>query len=935
MELIEGETLSARLARRRMAVEETLQTCAQIAEALEVAHEHGVVHRDVKPGNVIIGPRGLVKVLDFGIAHRATEVDAAYASLPPPSPPPILEASDAAPIATPPVTAPFGRSSSNEDTPTVMIDQGYQGMTVGTPGYMSPEQVLAGSTDARSDVFALGSVLYECLSGRRLFARSSPVETMNATLSAAVDPVSLPEDVPARIRALVARCLEKEPNARPDSMRAVRLELEEALGIRRAAALREGTAYATPNNLPAQATSFVGREGVLRECDGLLERTRLLTLVGIGGSGKSRIAQRIGEAALDRFPDGVWFVKLASLTDGDQVIDVASAALGVQDEPGRTPLEALVDSVGDRRMLFVVDSCEHALEGARALTTGLLAGCSGSRVVATSREPLDVDGETVFSVPVLSVPDAGAVDLRTLMDFESVRLFIERALAAQPDFELTAGNAADVIEICRRLDGIPLALELAAARVHMLGVKQIRERLGDRFKLLAGPAGRGRSGQQTVLDTIQWSWDHLLPLEQGLMRRLAVFTGGWTLERATAVVSDSGDEFEVLDLLTRLVERSLVVVERRPSMAPRYRFLESVWQFALDKLGSHADRALIRERHLDVYAMFAKSAGKAMTGPSLAQQIEELKPEEDNLLAALAGCEHARDGARRGLGLAENISRFWSVLGRYALGRRVLEEAIRRDTGKLPSTARARAQTRAAGFALMLGDHEGARALLEESLTFWRSSDDTSGLPTVLGGLGTVAIYQSRWEDARALGEESLELYRQRGQDRGVAMALHNLGTIESALGYPDHGRARFEQALTILRALGDRSTEALCLSALAAARLRCGDLGPAREALRECFDLLEGLEAPREGVLALEAVAELLCAEDRAREAARFAGAAEEARLALHLVGTTIERSETEALAARVLAAIGPEEAERARAAGRVLSLATALVEARRMTSG
>src|SRR5262249_16582688 len=255
----------------------------------------------------------------------------------------------------------------------------------------------------------------------------------------------------------------------------------------------------------------------------------------------------------------------------------------------------------------------------------------------------------------------------------------------------------------------------------------------------------------------------------------------------------------------------------------------------------------------------AESARAAMAGPGMTQQVAELKPEEENILAALAWCDHAPDGARRGLILAEGFHRFWSLLGRYALGYRTITEALRRDAVNPPSAERAWALTRASGLTINLGDYGAARAKLEESLAYWRASGEASGLPATLGGLAVVAMYQKRFADARRIGEEVLDLYQQRGQTRGVAMAFHNLGTIDFVEGRPGHGRTNLERALTLFRQSGDRATEALCLSALVTSRLRCGDREAAWLATRECLDLLEKFEAPRESVYALEAVAELL----------------------------------------------------------------------------
>jgi len=491
-----------------------------------------------------------------------------------------------------------------------------------------------------------------------------------------------------------------------------------------------------------------------------------------------------------------------------------------------------------------------------------------------------------------------------------------------------------VAEICRRLDGIPLALELAASRVKLLGVEQIRGRLGDRFKLLARTGGGAPSRQQTVLAVIQWSWDHLLPPEQDLLRRLAVFTGGWTLERATAVCSESGDEFEVLDLLTRLVERSLVVVQHAVSTGTRYRFLESVWRFALEKLDAEPEQPRLRERHLETYLAFAERGEELMTGPGLQAAIREMREEEENLLAALAWSPHAAEGVMRGLRLAAASHRLWSVSGQFALGLRVQSEALARDTERTPTPERAKVLSRAAGFAMNMGDYERGRPYLEESLAVCRAIGDTRGVGRALGGLGVVAMYQSRFEDAWTINEEVRAIYEKLGQRRGVAMALHNQATVESLLGRDDYGRARFEQALAILREMGDAVTEVICLSALVTSLVRVGEPGLAQVRLRESFALLGTLEMPREAVLTFEALAEWLCGAGRPGDAARMLGAAARARESLGMPMMPHEEAESGAVAARARSAIGDAEWARQEAAGRQLALADAVAEGRALVN-
>jgi predicted ATPase len=912
LEHVEGESLATRLTRGPLPVPEALQMCAQIAQALEVAHASGVVHCDLKPGNIMLGPRGLVKVLDFGLARRSAGFAGARPTRTAPSP---ADRSDGVPAGAPPP----GTTS---------------GLIAGTPGYMSPEQVLEGVHDPRTDLFALGCILYECLCGRRAFPADDPYAAMAQTLNDTPDLSALPDRTPVPVRELLAACLAKDLAARPAGARPVRLVLEETLGIRRAAALREGETVTTPHNLPAPASSFVGREATLATCARALEGTRLLTLTAMGGSGKTRLAVRLAETRLDTFTDGVWFVDAAPLTEPGRLVEALAEALDVRDEPARTLLEGVVRRLAQERALVVIDNAETHPAACGALAARLLAHCRDVKLLVTSREPLGIEGETVFTVPPLGIPgsDATAAAARAS---EAVSLFCERARAVAPDFELNDANAGAVVEICRRLDGVPLALELAAARVRLLGVEQIRARLGDRFKLLARPGAGAPTRQQTVLATIQWSWDHLLEPERDLLRRLAVFTGGWTLERAAAVCSDTRDEFEMLDLLTRLAERSLVVVQRDGAHAPRYGLLESVWRFALDRLEAHPEHAAMRERHLDVYVDLAEHFEQAIAGSDQAHAVATLAAEEENVLAALAWCAHAPDGARPGLRLATAVSRFWSVRGRYALGARVLAEALGRDAAREPTLLRTKALTRVAGFVLMMGDQDAARPHLEESLAVSRLTGDRQGEARALGGLAVVAMGQMRLDDALAMAGQAMTMYGALGQRRGVGMALHNLGTIESALGRPDHGRARFEAALALFREIGDVLTETLCLTGLGTALVRGGDLEGARRRLSECCELVERLELPREGFNALEAVAELLCADGQAGRAARLLGAAEAARL---LVGSPLmpfERSDMAKLLARVEDALGAGDAARARTEGRALTMAAALAEARAALGG
>ena len=904
LERVEGETLAHRLARARLSAEEALQISAQVTQALEVAHERGIVHRDLKPGNVMIGPRGLVKVLDFGLAKRTYGL--------------------ANPRAYKPGDSQPGFTHVPEGQPASM-----SGPVSGTPGYMSPEQVLAGTQDERTDVFAFGCLLYECLSGQRAFPADDPFVAMAQVLNDVPDMAALPASTPAAIRAMLVSCLEKDAEQRPRSARALRFAIEEALGIRRAAALREGEAVTTPHNLPAQATSFVGRQATLEECSRALAETRLLTLTGIGGSGKTRLALQLAEGQLGTFHDGVWFVDVAPLAAPERLAESLAAVLGVADEPGRSLTDAVTAWLKPRRALLLLDNAETHSAACAALATELLRACPNVKLVVTHRESLAVDGETLYTVPTLGVPEGVVRTAAEAGASEAVRLFVERARAASTAFLLSDENAAAVAEICRRLDGIPLALELAAARVRVIAVEQIRAKLDDRFKLLARPGTGAPSRQQTVLAVIQWSWDHLLEPEQDLLRRLAVFTGGWTLERATSICSDDGDEFGVLDLLTRLVERSLVVVRHLDGGHVRYRFLESVWRFALEKYEAHAECAPLRERHLTEFLALAERLEPVLNGAEVGSALRELVPEEENLLAAIAWCDKAENGVERGFRLVLALNRLWSVRGRYAVGLRLTGEALARDKSGQTTPLRASMLTRFAGFALQGGDYASARPALEESMAFARATEDKRLEARSLAGLAVVAVYQSRFEDAIMINTQSRELYEALGQRRGVAMAMHNIAHAESSLGIHEFGRANFEGAIKILREVGDPPTEALCLASLASSFVRLGRLEDARAQLADCFAKLQAIDAPRETVEALDALAEWLLASDRLVEAARVFGTAEAARAQLGGQSSPAEQAQKSKWLERIAAKLGQTEAARASAEGAAMPLSAALAEA------
>ena len=442
----------------------------------------------------------------------------------------------------------------------------------------------------------------------------------------------------------------------------------------------------------------MGRERELGEAAALLGAHRLVTLTGPGGTGKTRLALQAAAEVLEAHPDGVWLVELAALADPALVPQAVAAAVGVREEPGRPLPATLTDALRPKRLLLVLDNCEHLLDACARLADALLRACPHVRVLATSREALGLAGETAWRVPSLTVPDVAdtqhAPDVADVARYAAVRLFADRAAAVQPEFVLTDENAAAVAQICARLDGIPLAIELAAARVRVLPPRQLLERLDDRFRILTGGSRTALERHQTLRAAVDWSYDLLTEPERALFARLAVFAGGWTLEAAEQVGAGEGIESpEVLDLLTRLADQSLVVAQEQPDGTARYRLLESLRQYGRDKLAARAEAPAVRDRHLAHFLALAERADPGLYGPDAPAWIERLEVEHDNLRAALdwaLGPAAGQGQAARGLRLAGALEYFWFLRVHRREGLARLQQALA-HTDDAPSAARAQA----------------------------------------------------------------------------------------------------------------------------------------------------------------------------------------------------------------------------------------------------
>jgi predicted ATPase/class 3 adenylate cyclase len=632
---------------------------------------------------------------------------------------------------------------------------------------------------------------------------------------------------------------------------------------------------ATPNNLPLQVTSFIGREQELAEVKKLLRATRLLTLFGLGGIGKTRLSLHVAAEVMVDYPDGVWFVELAPLADGRSVPQAIASVLGVREEMGRPVVEALLKYVKDRRLLLILDNCEHLVHACAEVATQLLQSGPHLKVLASSREHLRVAGETSFPVSALAVPDPYQKFRHTALgQYAAARLFIDRTVAVLPAFEVTALNATAVAEICHRLDGIPLAIELAAARVRALSVEQIAARLEDRFRLLTTGDRAAMPRQQTLRMSFDWSYDLLTEPERVLLRRLAVFAGGWTLDAAEAVGAGGDlDRGDILDLLTRLVEKALVASDPDGG---RYRLLETVRQYAQERLNESGEGDEVRTRHLAFYLALAETADPNLRGPDAGVWLSRLDLNGENFLSAHAWCDHAEDGADLGLRLVHSVKRYLATRGLLALAHRATMEALARPGAQRRTSARSRGLFDAGQLGFFMGRYVEAQRYLEESLSIAREIGDTKMVAMVLQPLGMASVAQGDSSTARRYLEEALLLAQELGEKRQVAAALNALAQLHRVEGNLGMAEPLYQQVLTLARELGDRESIAIGLLNLAMVLMGRGSKVRVRELLLEVHTIAAETGSRPVGQSVLEVTAGLAVLHEEWALTAVFFGAAE-----------------------------------------------------------
>ena len=590
-------------------------------------------------------------------------------------------------------------------------------------------------------------------------------------------------------------------------------------------------------NLPVQLTSFVGREHERQNIRALFDSNRVVTLVGSGGCGKTRLAIQVGADLLEQFPDGVRFVDLAPLTDASLVTEAIAVAVGIKSEQGVATIDALIRNLEGTKTLIILDNCEHVAQACADAVLGLLRSGEGVRILATSRQPLGLAGEVKLRVPSLSMPKSTAM-LDEVGRYEASQLFIDRAAAARPGFTMTSANAGPIAEICRTLEGVPLAIELAAARTKALTPGEIRDRLSDRFRLLTGGQGR----HQTLRSTIDWSYDLLSEVERTLFRRLSVFAGGFDLS-AAEVVWDDGDP---LDVIEQLVDKSLLAIEQRNEEKLRYRLLETLRQYAAERLVQAGEEENVRAHHFAHYLALAERA--------YGQRIEEearslalLEEDHDDLRAALAW---ARSRPRDLLRLASALGWFWHLRSHYREGRMWLEEALRLNANER-SPEKARALWALSMILNWQGDIAAARPLAEQSLELWRENENPLELALALESIGWSHFAAGNYSEALRSMEDCVEFYRKLGSAKLITRGRVAVGQMLAALGDVERTEPLARETLAEGRAQGEPKFVHFSLHYLADCALWRGDAKQAvqlyAESLRAALDYGNEMEAATE----------------------------------------------------------------------------------------
>lgn len=936
VEYVKGLTLREKLAEGEISVKDMIEIAEQVARAVAAAHEAGIVHRDLKPENIMVRHDGYVKVLDFGIAKLSEQP-----------------------------AIPVGTAVISRD-----VEGTKAGALLGTPGYMSPEQCRgAANLDERSDIWSLGVVLFEMVTGRLPF-KAREFSQLIVLIAGPKDPPLeyLRGKVPQGLERIIGIALQKNRRHRyqkvselANDLRDLKYEMALDEKVRSSQQRSQGglsgslrlskvrgddephyTEHATlnlnapptspderPNNLSVLINPLIGREAEVAAVKKLLlqDDVRLVTLTGPGGTGKSSLSLRLAREFLDDFPHGVFFIALTSINDPALVAPSMAQVLGIKEERGIPLIDTMKEFFHGKKILIVLDNFEQVISAA-PLITELMASNPELEFLVTSRAALHLRGEYEFPVAPLSLPPdpKRLPPLAELAQYSAIALFASRAQALKPDFVLNEDNASAVAEICVRLDGLPLAIELAAARIKLLPPAAMLKRMESSLKVLTGGARDLPARQQTMRGAIAWSYDLLENEERTLFNRLSVFLGGCNLEEAEVVCNSNGDlEIDFLDGVTSLVDKSLLR-QKEWDDEGRFSMLQTIREFGLEQLAQSGESEALRTQHLNFYLEMAEQAEAELTGPSQASWYSRLAKEHDNFRAALVYSQEIKK-PEEGLRLAGALWRFWEVRGHVGEGRAVLDQLLNLPgASEVPANVRAKALNGAGVLAGNQGDHTRQMAILQESRKLYEELGDKSGIAQSINNLGSIAYSQGDYPRAQAYYTESLEIRREISDSWGIANSLNNLGGVAFLQGDCERALALHSESLGLRRNLGDKRGISMSLNNMGEIAQQQEAYGRAAKLFAESLAIRQELGDRFFIVSSLHNLAEVACSRKDYERGAQLFGAAEALRETIGAPLPTEKQKNFDRYVEEARDALGRADLKTSWSAGRVMSLDDAI---------